>query len=56
MGENNVKYITPPNSLKQKQKLVDVDGVLEVTWVDAAERQIVVAKFDYEEGRRRRPN
>ena len=49
MGENNVKYITPPNSLKQKQKSAGVDGVLEATWIDAAERQIVAAKFDYEE-------
>ncbi len=49
MAENNVKYITPPNNLRQKQKLAGVSGVLDAVWIDAAERQIEAAKFDYEE-------
>lgn len=49
MPEDNVKYITPPNNLRQKQKLAGVTGTLDASWVEAAERQIVAAKFDYEE-------
>ncbi len=49
MAENNVKYITPPNNLRQKQKLAGVSGVLDAAWIDAAEQQISAAKFDYEE-------
>ena len=49
MPEDNIKYITPPNDLRQKQKVAGVSSKLDAAWVEAAERQIVAAKFDYEE-------
>lgn len=47
MAENEVKFITPPNNLRQKQKLAGVTGTVDATWVDAAERSMLSAKFDY---------
>jgi hypothetical protein len=49
MPEENIKYITPPVNLRQKQKLAGVSGTVDAAWVEAAERQIVAARFDYEE-------
>jgi hypothetical protein len=46
MAEKNVTYIQPPNNLRQKQKLAGV-GQLDAHWIDAAERSIAAAKFDY---------
>jgi len=47
MSDKEVQYITPPNNLRQKQKLAGVSGTLDASWIDAAERTIVNAKFDY---------
>jgi hypothetical protein len=47
MPGNEVRYITSPNNLKQKQKLAGVSGTIDPGWVDAAERSIVTAKVDY---------
>jgi len=47
MAEKEVQYITPPNNLRQKQKMAGVTMNLDPSWVDAAERTIVAAKFDY---------
>ena len=47
MAEKEVQYITPPNNLRQKQKMAGVTMNLDPSWVDAAERTIAAAKFDY---------
>ena len=47
MAENEVKFITPPNNLRQKQKLAGVTGTIDAGWMDAAERSMLTAKFDY---------
>ncbi len=47
MAEKEVQYITPPNDVRKKQKLAGVTMNLDPTWVDAAERTIAAAKFDY---------
>jgi hypothetical protein len=47
MAENKVTFITPPNNLRQKQKLAGVTGTIDAAWIDAAERTIATAKFDY---------
>jgi len=47
MSENKVQYITPPNNLRQKQKLAGVSGNIDPVWMDAAEKSILNAKFDY---------
>src|SRR4051812_3485506 len=47
MSENKVQYITPPNNLRQKQKLAGVTGTIDAVWIDAAEKSIMNAKFDY---------
>ena len=48
MHEDNVKYVKPPNNLRQKQRLAGVSGVLDAGWIHAAERQIEAARLDYE--------
>ncbi len=47
MAEKDVQYITPPNDLRKKQKMAGVNMNLDPAWVDAAERSIIAAKFDY---------
>ena len=47
MSEKEVQYIYPPNNLRQKQKLAGVSGTIDPAWMDAAERSILTAKFDY---------
>lgn len=47
MSENKVQYITPPNNLRQKQKMAGVTGTLDPHWIDVAEKSIMEAKFDY---------
>ena len=47
MAEKEVQYITAPNNLRQKQKMAGVNMNLDPVWVDAAERTIIAAKFDY---------
>ncbi len=47
MAEKEVEYITPPNNLRQKQKLAGVSGNIDPVWMEAAERSILTAKFDY---------
>ena len=47
MAENEVKFITPPNNLRQKQKLAGVTGTIDANWMEAAERSMLTAKFDY---------
>jgi hypothetical protein len=47
MAEKEVVYITPPNNLRQKQKLAGVSGTIDPVWMEAAERSILTAKFDY---------
>ncbi len=47
MADNEVKFITPPNNLRQKQKLAGVTGTIDANWMDAAERSMLTAKFDY---------
>lgn len=42
-----VQYITPPNNLRLKQKLAGVSGTLDNVWVDAAEKSMGNARFDY---------
>lgn len=49
MAGKEVEYITPPNDLRKKQKLAGVSMTLDSGWVDAAERSIGAAKFDYME-------
>src|SRR4051812_48225213 len=46
MAEKQINYIQPPNNLRQKQKLAGV-GPLDPHWIEAAERSILAAKFDY---------
>lgn len=47
MSGKDVQYITPPNNLRQKQKLAGVTGTIDGAWLDAAERSMESAKFDY---------
>lgn len=47
MSGSEVKYITPPVNLRQKQKLAGVTGTIDGAWLDAAERSMGSAKFDY---------
>lgn len=47
MSGSEVKYITPPVNLRQKQKLAGVTGTLDGVWMDAAEKSMGNAKFDY---------
>ena len=47
MSEKEVEFIQPPNNLRQKQKLAGVSGTIDAVWMDAAERSIGAAKFDY---------
>lgn len=42
-----VQYITPPNNLRQKQKLAGVTSTIDGVWLDAAEKSMGNAKFDY---------
>jgi hypothetical protein len=46
MADKQVQYIHPPNNLRQKQKMAGV-GPLDTAWIDAAERSMIAAKFDY---------
>lgn len=47
MSEKEGQYIYPPNNLRQKQKLAGVTGTIDAVWINAAERSIGAAKFDY---------
>ncbi len=47
MAEKEVQFIQPPNNLRQKQKLAGVTGTIDGAWMDAAERSMLSAKFDY---------
>lgn len=47
MSGSEVKYITPPVNLRQKQKLAGVTSTIDGVWLDAAERSMGNAKFDY---------
>ena len=47
MAGKEVEYIYPPNNLRQKQKLAGVTGTIDAAWMEAAERSILAAKFDY---------
>jgi len=47
MSEKEVVYIQPPNNLRQKQKMAGVTMTVDPVWMDAAERSIMAAKFDY---------
>jgi len=47
MAEKEIQFIIPPNNLRQKQKMAGVTMNLDPSWVDAAERSIVTAKFEY---------
>ena len=47
MSGSEVKYITPPVNLRQKQKLAGVTGTIDAVWLDAAEKSMGNAKFDY---------
>jgi hypothetical protein len=47
MSGQEVKYITPPVNLRQKQKLAGVTSTIDGVWLDAAERSMGNAKFDY---------
>ncbi len=49
MAGKEVEYITPPNDLRKKQKLAGVTMTLDAGWIDAAERSMGAAKFDYME-------
>lgn len=49
MSGSEVKFIIPPNNLRQKQKMAGVAGTLDGVWLDAAERSIESAKDDYVE-------
>ena len=49
MAGKEVEYITAPNDLRKKQKMAGVTMTLDAGWVDAAERSIATAKFDYME-------
>ena len=46
MADKEVQYIHPPNNLRQKQKLAGV-GPLDPAWIEAAERLMMAARFDY---------
>lgn len=46
-GKTEVQYITPPNNLRQKQKLAGVTSSIDGVWLDAAEKSMGNAKFDY---------
>lgn len=47
MAEKDVTYITPPNNLRQKQKLAGVTSTIDGVWLDAAEKSMSNARFDY---------
>jgi hypothetical protein len=47
MSGSEVKYITPPVNLRQKQKLGGVTSTVDSAWIEAAERSMGNAKFDY---------
>jgi hypothetical protein len=47
MAGKEIEYITPPNDLRKKQKMAGVTGVIDAGWMEAAERSITTAKFDY---------
>ena len=47
MSRKEVQYITPPNNLRQKQKLAGVTGTIDGVWIDAAEKSMTNARFDY---------
>jgi hypothetical protein len=47
MSGTEIKFITPPNNLRQKQKLAGVSGTLDGVWLDAAEKSMGNAKFEY---------
>ena len=47
MAQKEVQYIQPPNNLRQKQKLAGVSGTIDPGWMEAAERSLHKAKFDY---------
>lgn len=47
MSGSDVKYITPPVNLRQKQKLAGVTSTIDGVWLDAAEKSMGNSKFDY---------
>ncbi len=47
MSSKEVQYITPPNNLRQKQKLAGVTSTIDGVWIDAAEKSMGNARFDY---------
>jgi len=47
MSSKEVQYITPPNNLRMKQKLAGVTGTIDAVWIDAAEKSMGNARFDY---------
>ncbi len=47
MADKDIQFFQPPNNLKQKQKLAGVSGTIDAGWIEAAERSILTAKFDY---------
>src|SRR5262245_50903135 len=47
MADKEVQYIDPPNNLRQKQKMAGVTGTIDAGWIEAAERSLIAAKFDY---------
>ena len=47
MADKEIQYFHPPNNLKQKQKMAGVSGKVDAGWIEAAERSILTAKFDY---------
>ena len=47
MSGSEVKYITPPVNLRQKQKLAGVTSTIDGVWLDVAEKSMGNAKFDY---------
>lgn len=47
MSGSEVKYITPPVNLRQKQELAGVTGTIDAVWLDTAEKSMGNATFDY---------
>jgi hypothetical protein len=47
MAEKEIQFIHPPNNLRQKQKMAGVTGTVDAGWMEAAERSMLTAKFDY---------
>jgi len=47
MAGKEIEYITAPNDLRKKQKMAGVTMNLDAGWVEAAERSVAAAKFDY---------